>query len=133
LWLICQLFVKKCRSKNEQIIISFLRYVTFPQHLHLGYPRGYREDVHMKRLLLVVAAGALSMLSFSASAEPQQLMKDDTGQLRPSGTVSVSGADDFGDLQAKLAEKAQQEGAKGYVVNSASGDNKMFGTATIYK
>lgn len=87
----------------------------------------------MKRLLLLVTAGALSMLSFSASAEPQQLMKDDTGQLRPSGTVSVSGADDFNDLQAKLAEKAQQEGAKGYVVNSASGDNKMFGTATIYK
>lgn len=87
----------------------------------------------MKRLLVLVAAGALSMLSFSASAEPQQLIKGDTGQLRAAGTVSVSGASDLGDLQDKLAEKAQEQGAKGFVVNSASGENKMFGTATIYK
>ncbi|HEY2453906.1 MAG TPA: DUF1471 family periplasmic protein McbA [Scandinavium sp.] len=87
----------------------------------------------MKRMLILVAAGALSMLSFSASAEPQQLTQGDTGQLRPSGTVSVSGADDFEDLQTKLAEKAHEQGAKGFVVNSASGENKMFGTATIYK
>jgi MqsR-controlled colanic acid and biofilm protein A len=87
----------------------------------------------MKRMLILVAAGALSMLSFSASAEPQQLTQGDTGQLRPSGTVSVSGADDFEDLQTKLAEKAHERGAKGFVVNSASGENKMFGTATIYK
>ncbi|MDX6021194.1 YdgH/BhsA/McbA-like domain containing protein [Scandinavium sp. V105_16] len=87
----------------------------------------------MKRILVLIAASALSMLSFSASAEPQQLQQGDTGQLRSAGTVSVSGADDFQDLQTKLAEKAHQEGAKGFVVNSASGDNKMFGTATIYK
>lgn len=87
----------------------------------------------MKRTLVLIAAGALSMLSFAAAAEPQHLMKGDTGQLRPSGIVSVSGADDLGDLQQKLAEKAQKEGAKGFVINSASGDNKMFGTATIYK
>lgn len=87
----------------------------------------------MKRILILVAAGALSMLSFSATAEPQQLMQGDTGQLRPAGTVSVSGANDFDDLQSKLAEKAHEQGAKGFVVNSASGENKMFGTATIYK
>ena len=29
--------------------------------------------------------------------------------------------------------KARQEGAKGFVVNSAGGDNHMYGTATIYK
>lgn len=87
----------------------------------------------MKRTLILIAAGALSMLSFSATAEPQQLTQSNTGQLRAAGTVSVSGADDFQDLQTKLGEKAKEEGAKGFVVNSASGDNKMFGTATIYK
>lgn len=87
----------------------------------------------MKRTLILIAAGALSMLSFSATAEPQQLMKGDTGQLRPSGTVSVTGAADLQDLQNQLAEKAHEQGAKGFVVNSASGENKMFGTATIYK
>ncbi|MEW5559911.1 DUF1471 family periplasmic protein McbA [Enterobacter asburiae] len=87
----------------------------------------------MKKLLILVAAGALSMLSFSASAEPQQLTQGNTGQLRPAGTVSVSGAYTLDDLQDKLAEKAHEQGAKGFVVNSASGDNKMYGTATIYK
>jgi len=96
-------------------------------------PVGNREDVHMKKLLILVAAGALSMLSFSASAEPQQLTQGNTGQLRPAGTVSVSGAYTLDDLQDKLAEKAHEQGAKGFVVNSASGDNKMYGTATIYK
>lgn len=87
----------------------------------------------MKKLLVMMAAGVLATLSFQVSAEPQQLMKGDTGQLKPAGTVSASGASDLGDLQQKLADKARAEGAKGYIVNSASGNNKMFGTATIYK
>ncbi|WP_139152859.1 YdgH/BhsA/McbA-like domain containing protein, partial [Franconibacter helveticus] len=54
-------------------------------------------------------------------------------QLRPAGTVSAQGARNLDDLEEKLAEKARQEGAKAYVVESASGENHMFGTATIYK
>ncbi|MBB1200030.1 DUF1471 domain-containing protein [Enterobacteriaceae bacterium 89] len=87
----------------------------------------------MKSVLILVAAAALTLISFSATADPPQLSPNQADQLRPAGTVSVSGANDFDDLQTKLAEKAQQEGAKGFVVNSASGENKMFGTATIYK
>lgn len=87
----------------------------------------------MKKLLVMMAAGVLATLSFQISAEPQQLMEGQTGQLRPAGTVSASGASDLSDLQQKLADKARAEGAKGYIVNSASGNNKMFGTATIYK
>ena len=87
----------------------------------------------MKSVIILATAAALTLLSFSATADPHQLNPNNTGQLRPSGTVSVSGANDFEDLQSKLAEKAQEQGAKGFVVNSASGENKMFGTATIYK
>jgi len=58
---------------------------------------------------------------------------DANNQLRPAGTVSVSGATNLDDLQSKLAEKAREQGATGFTVESASGDNKMFGTATIYK
>ena len=87
----------------------------------------------MKRYLtLIVIAGALAGASFSAWSV-QTLSHDDTGQLRPSGTVSVTGAANLDDLQAKLAEKAREEGAKGIVVNSAGGTNRMYGTATIYK
>ena len=37
------------------------------------------------------------------------------------------------ELEDKLAEKAREQGAKGYVINSAGGNDQMFGTATIYK
>ncbi|WP_054179996.1 DUF1471 family periplasmic protein McbA [Trabulsiella odontotermitis] len=87
----------------------------------------------MKRSLALIAAGALAAFSFASQAEPQQLNPGQTGQLRPAGTVSASGASSLDDLQAKLAEKAHEEGASGFVINSASGENKMFGTATIYK
>jgi MqsR-controlled colanic acid and biofilm protein A len=56
-----------------------------------------------------------------------------TGQLQASGTVSATGASNLSDLEDKLAEKAKEQGAKGFVVNSAGGKNQMYGTATIYK
>ncbi|WP_230352047.1 DUF1471 family periplasmic protein McbA [Lelliottia sp. WAP21] len=86
-----------------------------------------------KYLTLIVAAGALATLSFSAWSVQSLTQSTDTSQLRPAGTVSATGAANLDDLQAKLAEKAREEGAKGFVVNSASGENRMFGTATIYK
>ena len=86
-----------------------------------------------KYLTLVVIAGALATVSFSAWSVQSLTNSTDTSQLRPAGSVSVSNASNLDDLQDKLAEKARQEGAKGFVVNSAGGDNHMYGTATIYK
>lgn len=92
------------------------------------------EDVIKKKYLtLVVLAGALATASFSAMAVQSLTDNTDTSQLKPAGTVSVSRASNLDDLQNKLAEKARQEGAKGFVVNAAGGDNHMYGTATIYK
>ncbi|HCN97912.1 MAG: DUF1471 family periplasmic protein McbA [Leclercia adecarboxylata] len=86
----------------------------------------------MKKYLVMLAAASLAGASFAAWSI-ESLSSGDTSQLRPAGTVQASGARDLDDLQDKLAEKAREKGAKGYVVNSASGDNNMFGTATIYK
>ncbi|MHA0885726.1 DUF1471 family periplasmic protein McbA [Enterobacter ludwigii] len=86
-----------------------------------------------KYLTLVVLAGVLATASFSAMAVQSLTDNTDTSQLKPAGTVSVSRASNLDDLQNKLAEKARQEGAKGFVVNAAGGDNHMYGTATIYK
>ncbi|MEG1210864.1 MAG: DUF1471 family periplasmic protein McbA [Leclercia sp.] len=86
----------------------------------------------MKKYLVMLAAATLAGASFAAWSI-ESLSSGDTGQLRPAGTVQVSGASNLDDLQDKLAEKAREQGAKGYVVNSASGDDRMFGTATIYK
>ncbi|HKM98073.1 MAG TPA: DUF1471 family periplasmic protein McbA [Buttiauxella sp.] len=86
----------------------------------------------MKKWLYFSAVVTLTALPFaSLAADP--LSEVNTSQLRPAGTVSVSGAANLDDLQAKLGEKAKEQGAKGFVVNSASGDERMFGTATIYK
>ncbi|MDU6923031.1 multiple stress resistance protein BhsA [Franconibacter helveticus 513] len=85
----------------------------------------------MKNVLSLCAGLAFATLSFSAFSAPQLL--DNNQQLRPAGTVSAQGARNLDDLEEKLAEKARQEGAKAYVVESASGENHMFGTATIYK
>jgi MqsR-controlled colanic acid and biofilm protein A len=92
------------------------------------------EDVIMKKYLTVaVFAGTLATASFSAWSVQSLTDSTDTRQLRPAGTVSVTGAANLDDLQSKLAEKAREQGAKGIVVTSASGDNRMFGTATLYK
>ena len=95
--------------------------------------RSNREDDVMKKVLIPLAAGALSVLAFAALAAPQPLTESDTGQLRPAGTVSVTGATNLDELQQRLAEKAGQQGATGYSINAAGGTNKMYGTATIYK
>ena len=86
-----------------------------------------------KYLTLVVIASALTTASFSAMAGQSLTQSTDTSQLQPAGAVSVRRASNLDDLQNKLAEKARQEGEKGFVVNSAGGDNHMYGTATIYK
>ena len=87
----------------------------------------------MKKYLAMAAAVAFSAMTVSAFAAPQQLMRDDTGTLRPAGTVSAHGALSLDDLQDELAEKAREQGAKGFVIDAAGGENQMYGTATIYK
>ncbi|RJT20073.1 MULTISPECIES: DUF1471 family periplasmic protein McbA [Buttiauxella] len=86
----------------------------------------------MKKLLYFSAVVTLAALPFATMAA-QQMSDINTSGLRPAGTVSVTGAASLDDLQTKLGEKAKEEGAKGFVVNSASGNERMFGTATIYK
>ncbi|URO00523.1 DUF1471 family periplasmic protein McbA [Leclercia adecarboxylata] len=86
----------------------------------------------MKKYLVMLAAASLAGASFAAWSI-ESLSNGVTSQLRPAGTVQVSGARNLDDLEDKLAEKAREQGAKGYIVNSASGDTNMFGTATIYK
>ncbi len=86
----------------------------------------------MKKLLYFCAAITLAALPFATQAA-QELTGSQTGQLREVGTVSANNARNLDDLQDKLAEKAREQGATGFVINSAGGDNHMYGTATIYK
>lgn len=82
----------------------------------------------MKKCLTLLIATVLSGISLTAYAA-QPMSNLDSGQLRPAGTVSATGASNLSDLEDKLAEKAREQGAKGYVINSAGGNDQMFGTA----
>ena len=105
-------FVKKYRSKNKHISVNFLRHFHRPGDL-----------------LIATVLSGISLTAYAA----QPMSNLDSGQLRPAGTVSATGASNLSDLEDKLAEKAREQGAKGYVINSAGGNDQMFGTATIYK
>lgn len=86
----------------------------------------------MKKYLTLLAATVLTGMTF-ASFAAQPNTSPATGQLQASGTVFATGASNLSDLEDKLAEKAKEQGAKGFVVNSAGGKNQMYGSATIYK
>ncbi|PLO21289.1 hypothetical protein CWN72_19795, partial [Klebsiella pneumoniae] len=47
--------------------------------------------------------------------------------------VSAQGATTLDGLEAKLASKAEAAGATGYSITSANTNNKLSGTAVIYK
>ena len=90
--------------------------------------RGYHHE-EMPHITCCYRTFRHDICSFAA----QPYTSPATGQLQASGTVSATGASNLSDLEDKLAEKAKEQGAKGFVVDSAGGKNQMYGTATIYK
>ncbi|HKS34827.1 MAG TPA: DUF1471 family protein YbiJ [Enterobacteriaceae bacterium] len=85
----------------------------------------------MKTIKYAVAAIALSTLSFGAFAA-QSVTPAQAQSMHKIGVVSVQGANTLDGLEAKLAEKAEAAGAKGYSITSANTNNRMAGTAVIY-
>jgi MqsR-controlled colanic acid and biofilm protein A len=91
------------------------------------------EDMLMRKSLLLLATVALAAASFTAQPAAPLSAPADPGPLRPSGSVSASGASNLDDLQVKLAQKAHQQGAIAWRINAAGGTNRLAGTAIIYK
>ncbi|EKY5005007.1 DUF1471 domain-containing protein [Citrobacter amalonaticus] len=86
----------------------------------------------MKTIKYAVAAVALSTLSFGVfAAEPVTAAQAQS--MNKIGVVSAEGATTLDGLEAKLAEKAAAAGASGYSITSANNNNKMSGTAVVYK
>lgn len=86
----------------------------------------------MKTIKYAVAAVALSALSFGAfAAEP--VSPSQAQSMNKLGVVSAEGATTLDGLEAKLAEKAAAAGASRYTITSANTNNKLSGTAVIYK
>ena len=119
--------------------VNFLRFylpqksvilITSTEHRPLN--RITCERLIMKTIKYAVAAVALSALSFGAFAvEP--VSSTQAQNMNKVGVVSADGATTLDGLEAKLAEKAAAAGASGYTITSANGNNKLSGTAVIYK
>ena len=119
--------------------VNFLRFylpqksvilITSTEHRPLN--RITCERLIMKTIKYAVAAVALSALSFGAfAAEP--VSPAQAQNMNKIGVVSAEGATTLDGLEAKLAEKAAAAGASGYTITSANGNNKLSGTAVIYK
>ena len=86
----------------------------------------------MKTIKYAVAAIALSTLSFGAFAA-QPVTQEQAQKMNEIGVVSANGASTLDGLEAKLAQKAVDAGASGYSITSANTNNKVSGTAVIYK
>ncbi|MGG5838658.1 MULTISPECIES: DUF1471 family protein YbiJ [Enterobacteriaceae] len=86
----------------------------------------------MKTIKYAVAALALTTLSFGAFAA-QSVTPAQAHNMNKIGVVSAEGATTLDGLEAQLAEKASAAGASGYTITSANTNNKLSGTAVIYK
>jgi len=85
----------------------------------------------MKTIKMTLAAIALTTVSFAGFAADQ--VSNTPEQQQQIGVVSASGASNLSSLEARLAVKAEQAGAKSFRITSASGNNKLPGTAVIYQ
>ena len=86
----------------------------------------------MKSIKYIVPALALSFASFASVAATQIQHTPSTG-LNEIGVVSASSAGTLTDLENTLAKKAEDAGATSFLITSATGNNKLHGTAVIYR
>ncbi|CFQ55275.1 multiple stress resistance protein BhsA [Yersinia aleksiciae] len=86
----------------------------------------------MKNIKYIVPALALTFASFASVAATQIQHTPSTG-LNEIGVISVSSAGTLTDLENALAKKADDAGATSFLITSATGNNKLHGTAVIYR
>ena len=84
----------------------------------------------IKTTLAIIALSA-SALSYAAS--PQMVSRSEAASLQKIGVVSSGGFTTLDDLVASLDMKAAAAGATHYRITSATGMNKLSGTAVLYR
>lgn len=85
----------------------------------------------MKSIKYFAVAAALTVASFSALSA-DEINSAQAVDQQAVGVVSVSGATNLSSLEASLADKAEQAGAKSYRIVSTTGNNNLHGTAALY-
>ncbi|TPG63858.1 multiple stress resistance protein BhsA [Ewingella americana] len=85
----------------------------------------------MKNIAMTFAALALATASFTTLAATE--VQSAPANSQSIGVVSAQAGSDLSSLENKLAAKADANGASSYRIISASGDNRLYGTAELYK
>lgn len=87
----------------------------------------------MKKIILGVAIAAFSVSSLAA----EMMLKNDfekvQGQYEKVGTISTMGEMSTSDAKVDLSKKADKLGGDIYVLSSGNTNNKIHGTANVYK
>ncbi|AHM73891.1 multiple stress resistance protein BhsA [Yersinia hibernica] len=86
----------------------------------------------MKNIKYIIPALALSFASFASVAATQIQHAPATG-ANEIGIISASNAGTLTELEHALAKKADQAGATSFLITSTTGNNKLHGTAIIYR
>ena len=76
---------------------------------------------------------SLVVLSLSSPAISAQIVKKEDMHLKKIGVITVSGSTTLDSVERKIMEKSQSMGATHYKITSITGNNKLNGTAIIYK
>lgn len=84
----------------------------------------------MKNIKLTFAALLLGTLSFGSMAA--ELVTSTPSSQQKVGVISATGSTNLASLETQLSEKAQEAGAKSFLITSTSGQNNLHGTAIIY-
>lgn len=81
----------------------------------------------------IIAAAALATSALAFAGNPQMVTRGEAHSLQKIGVVSSSGFTSLDELDASLAMKAADAGAGHYRIVNASGNNKLSGTAVLYR
>ncbi|WP_312980195.1 DUF1471 family periplasmic protein YahO [Atlantibacter sp.] len=89
----------------------------------------------MKKMTAILLGSAVLFASNAFAAELME--KNDfqkvESQYEKIGSISTSGELSASDAKKELLDKAEEKGADVVVITSANTDNKIHGTANIYK
>lgn len=85
----------------------------------------------MTNVKALFAAAVLSSLSF-ASMAAVEVQSAPAGQHEVA-TVGVTASTNLSSVEDKLAQKAEQMGAKSFRITSVTGSDNLHGTAVLYK
>ncbi len=85
----------------------------------------------MKALSTTLAALTLATLSFGSFAATQ--VSDQPSNSQEIGVISAGQASNLSALEKKLDAKASEAGATSYRITSTTGQNKLHGTAVLYR